>query len=91
MIKLIRPFLQLLYFWFIGLSIQPLFLKSKNIETVLTKDLLEWIINAIKIILFILGLSAVLEIWGIKIAPIIAGLGLFGVAVALGAQDLFKI
>ena len=27
---------------------------------------------------------------GIKIGPIIAGLGLFGVAVALGAQDLFK-
>ena len=33
---------------------------------------------------------AVLEIWGIKIGPVIAGLGLFGVAVALGAQDLFK-
>ena len=30
-----------------------------------------------------------LELWGIKIGPIIAGLGLFG-AVALGAQDLFK-
>jgi len=29
-------------------------------------------------------------LWGIKIGPIIAGLGLFGVAVALGAQDLFK-
>ena len=28
--------------------------------------------------------------WGIKVGPIIAGLGLFGVAVALGAQDLFK-
>jgi MscS family membrane protein len=27
---------------------------------------------------------------GNKIGPIIAGLGLFGVAVALGAQDLFK-
>ncbi|MDB3858324.1 mechanosensitive ion channel family protein, partial [Pelagibacteraceae bacterium] len=35
-------------------------------------------------------LAAVLELWGIKIGPIIAGLGLFGVAVALGAQDLFK-
>jgi len=33
---------------------------------------------------------SVLELWGIKIGPIIAGLGLFGVAVALGAQDLFK-
>ena len=27
---------------------------------------------------------------GYKIGPVIAGLGLFGVAVALGAQDLFK-
>ena len=42
------------------------------------------------IIIIILGLAAVLELWGIKIGPIIAGLGLFGVAVALGAQDLFK-
>ena len=40
--------------------------------------------------IFILGTAAVLELWGIKIGPIIAGLGLFGVAVALGAQDLFK-
>ena len=88
--KINASFFTTVVFWFISLSIQPLFLKIKNIETVLTKDLLEWIINAIKIILFILGLSAVLEIWGIKVAPIIAGLGLFGVAVALGAQDLFK-
>ena len=88
--KINSSFFTVVVFWFIGLSIQPLFLKIKNIETVLTKDLLEWIINAIKVVLFILGLSAVLEIWGIKVAPIIAGLGLFGVAVALGAQDLFK-
>jgi MscS family membrane protein len=33
---------------------------------------------------------AVLDVWGIKVGPVIAGLGLFGVAVALGAQDLFK-
>ena len=37
-----------------------------------------------------MGVVAVLEVWGIKIGPVIAGLGLFGVAVALGAQDLFK-
>ena len=56
----------------------------------LSKDLLNWIIKAIKILILILGAAAVLELWGIKIGPIIAGLGLFGVAVALGAQDLFK-
>ena len=49
-----------------------------------------WIVKAFKILIVILGAAAVLDLWGIKIGPIIAGLGLFGVAVALGAQDLFK-
>jgi len=80
----------IIIFWAISKLIQPLFFRIKNIENIFTKDLLEWIISALKVILFILGFSAVLEIWGIKVAPIIAGLGLFGVAVALGAQDLFK-
>jgi len=38
----------------------------------------------------LVGVATVLQIWGIQIGPIIAGAGLFGVAVALGAQDLFK-
>lgn len=80
----------IIIFWVISKLIQPLFFRIKNIENIITKDLLEWLISALKIILFILGLSAVLEIWGVRVGPIIAGLGLFGVAVALGAQDLFK-
>ena len=80
----------IIIFWTISKLIQPLFFKIKNIENVVTKDLLEWLISALKIIFFILGFSAVLEIWGVRVGPIIAGLGLFGVAVALGAQDLFK-
>ena len=77
-------------FWLISKIIEPLSRKIKNLKTILTKDLLDWLISAVKIIIFILGFSAVLEVWGIKVGPIIAGLGLFGVAVALGAQDLFK-
>ena len=59
-------------------------------ENILTRDLVEWITNFIRIVIFILGFCAVLELWGIRVGPIVAGLGLFGVAVALGAQDLFK-
>ncbi len=77
-------------FWIIIKIVEPLSQKIKNIKSILTKDLLDWIISAIKILVFILGFSAVLELWGIRVGPIIAGLGLFGVAVALGAQDLFK-
>ena len=40
--------------------------------------------------IIILGIVALLELWEFKVGPIIAGLGLFGVALALGAQDLFK-
>ena len=46
--------------------------------------------GSIRYLIIFLGIVAVLEIWGIKIGPVIAGLGLLGVAVALGAQDLFK-
>tara|TARA_Y100001968_G_scaffold333249_1_gene395002 strand:+ start:1927 stop:3021 length:1095 start_codon:yes stop_codon:yes gene_type:complete len=80
----------ILTFWIIQQSVEPIILGIKNVRKILTTDLLEWVTKALKIIIFILGFSAVLELWGIKVGAIIAGLGLFGVAVALGAQDLFK-
>jgi len=49
-----------------------------------------WLRKGIKFLIFFVGFATVLEIWGIKVAPLIASLGLFGVAVALGAQDMFK-
>ena len=85
-----RSFVTILIFWFIHQLIQPAALLIKSIEQILSRDLLNWIIRALKVLIIILGFAATLEIWGIKIGPIIAGLGLFGVAVALGAQDLFK-
>ena len=80
----------IIIFWFLSQIIRPSFSKIKNIESILTRDLVEWITNFIRIVIFILGFCAVLELWGIRVGPIVAGLGLFGVAVALGAQDLFK-
>jgi MscS family membrane protein len=70
--------------------IEPISYILSGLNKILTRELIGWIIKSLKILIFILGLAAVLELWGIKIGPIIAGLGLFGVAVALGAQDLFK-
>ena len=69
---------------------RPISYILSGLDKLLTRELIGWIIKSLKILIFILGLAAVLELWGIKIGPIIAGLGLFGVAVALGAQDLFK-
>lgn len=52
--------------------------------------LVGWISKTIKIIVAVLGVATILELWGVSVASLIAGLGLFGVAVALGAQDMFK-
>jgi MscS family membrane protein len=57
---------------------------------VLTQAMIEWIMKATRIAFVALGAATILEMWGIAVGPIIAGLGLFGVAIALGAQDLFK-
>jgi MscS family membrane protein len=52
--------------------------------------MVEWLLKSIRVAFLFIGAGTILEIWGIKILPLLAGLGLFGVAVALGAQDLFK-
>ena len=78
-----RSLITILIFWTFHQIIGPFSTVVKSVSDLLSRDLVNWIIK-------ILGLAAVLELWGIKIGPIIAGLGLFGVAVALGAQDLFK-
>ncbi len=85
-----RSLITILIFWTLHQIIGPLSVVVKSVGGLLSRDLINWIIKAIKILILILGAAAVLELWGIKIGPIIAGLGLFGVAVALGAQDLFK-
>ena len=85
-----RTLITILIFWVIHQVIEPISYILSGLNKILTKELIGWITKSLKILIFILGLAAVLELWGIKIGPIIAGLGLFGIAVSLGAQDLFK-
>ena len=56
----------------------------------LTAAMTTWFRRVIGVIIWVIGIAMMLDVWGIKIGPIIAGLGLFSVAVALGAQDMFK-
>jgi len=85
-----KTLITILIFWLLHQIIQPVAYLLGGLEKILTRELINWIFKALKILIIILGAAGVLELWGIKIGPIIAGLGLVGVAVALGAQDLFK-
>ena len=77
-------------FWLLHQLVIPFSYIIKNFEDKISKPLVNWTLKGLEIIIIVLGTVAVLELWGIKVGPVIAGLGLFGVAVALGAQDLFK-
>jgi len=88
--KLVRSMIVTGLFWALVNVLEPLTILIDKLRAVLHEALLEWLVKLAKWLLIFIGVATVLEIWGIKIGPIIAGLGLFGVAVALGAQDMFK-
>ena len=88
--KLIRSLITAAIFWALFRAVGPLSNLLTRLEKLFTAVMMDWLVKAVKLLIAFIGIAAVLEIWGIQVGPILAGLGLFGVAVALGAQDLFK-
>jgi MscS family membrane protein len=89
-LKLVRSLIVFVIFWGFYNLVEPFSFLLDKIKVVFSTVMRDWLLKVIKIALIFIGAATVLEAWGIKVGPILAGLGLFGVAVALGAQDLFK-
>ena len=85
-----RSLIAFTIFWALYRASDPVGNLLQNADRYLTSSMIQWLAKAIKFAFALLGGATILEIWGIQVGPLIAGLGLFGVAVALGAQDLFK-
>tara|TARA_R110000868_G_scaffold24403_1_gene96411 strand:- start:5848 stop:7011 length:1164 start_codon:yes stop_codon:yes gene_type:complete len=77
-------------FWALHNTVEPFIHLMRALQNALTPVMLDWLTKAMRILFVVIGAAAVLQIWDIPVGGIIAGLGLFGVAVGLGAQDLFK-
>ncbi len=88
--NLVRTLIAYTIFWGFLELLRPLSRFMTRLEKTFTHELVEWLIKAMRIAVILIGAATILQVWGIQVGPIIAGAGLFGVAVALGAQDLFK-
>lgn len=77
-------------FWALHNAVGPLSYVLQGVRNALTPVMIDWMTKALRIVFIIVGAAAVLQVWDIPVAGIVAGLGLFGVAIGLGAQDLFK-
>lgn len=85
-----RTLITLVVFWGIYRAIGPLSRMFGGLKKIISTEFVVWIVKTLRVVVIVVGAATVLQLWGIQIGPIIAGAGLFGVAVALGAQDLFK-
>lgn len=88
--SLAKSLLVVMLFWALYRAVDPFVQLSTGLRQRLSGPLVDWLAKTTKVILLFLGITAVLEVWGVNVAGLLAGLGLVGVAVALGAQDLFK-
>jgi MscS family membrane protein len=88
--KLNRSLVAFTLFWGLYRVTDPVGHLLLRAQSFVTEAMVAWAIKAARVLFVVLGAATVLELWGIAVGPIVAGLGLFGVAVALGAQDLFK-
>lgn len=88
--KLIRSLVAFTIFWAFYRAVEPMSFALRRLERIFTRPMVDWLVKAIKLVFVFMGAATILQVWGIAIGPIIAGFGLFGVAVALGAQDMFK-
>ncbi|WP_051244774.1 mechanosensitive ion channel family protein [Thalassobaculum salexigens] len=88
--NLARSLLVVMLFWALYRAVDPFVQLSTGLRLRLGGPLVDWLAKSAKVVLLFLGGTAVLEVWGVNVVGLLAGLGLVGVAVALGAQDLFK-
>lgn len=88
--NLVRSLVAYNIFFALYRVIGPLSTVMHKLSDMLGDVMVEWLIKAIRGLTVFIGAATILELWGIQVGPLLAGLGLFGVAVALGAQDLFK-
>lgn len=86
----VRSMIAFTIFWAMHRSAEPLSHSFKPLHRILSRTMADWVFKFLKVLVVFIGGSVILEIWGIAVGPLLAGLGLFGAAVALGAQDLFK-
>jgi|TARA_R110002126_G_scaffold13118_1_gene55976 MscS family membrane protein len=88
--RVTRSLIAFTIFWGLYRVISPLSHAFKRLEQVLTPTMVQWLFKFLAVMVIFLGSAIILEIWGIKVGPLLAGLGILGAAIAFGAQDLFK-
>lgn len=87
---IVRTITASVVFWALYNTTIPLAAYLQNTELKMHISLIKWVLRVCRMLIVVIGIAAIMEIWGIKVGPILAGFGILGAAVALATQDLLK-
>ena len=88
--NIVQSLIAIVIFWTLMRMVKPVSMLLSHFGGALTGTIVNWTSEALRIFFGFAGAAAILQIWGIPILPILASFSLLSVAIALGAQDLFK-
>lgn len=88
--QILQSLVAISIFWTLNRAVGAFSFLFTGLRDTLSPAITDWMVKALQVLFIIIGGAAVLEVWNVNVAPIIAGLGVFGIAIGLGAQDLFK-
>jgi len=77
-------------FWALVGMVGPVVNAIRPLKRTLSPTMIDWVKRIVAGVVVFLGGAVVLQEWGVQVGPLLAGMGIVGAAVALGAQDLFK-
>lgn len=95
MAKVVRSLIAFTIFWTFYRCVGPLsFVLDRAITSVggegMAATLKNFAVRLIRVIIVVLGAAAILQEWDFNIGAVLGGLGLIGMAVAFGAQNLIS-
>ena len=95
MAKVVRSLIAFTIFWTFYRCVGPLsFVLDRAITSVggegMASTLKNFAVRLIRVIITVLGAAAILQEWDFNIGAVLGGLGLIGMAVAFGAQNLIS-
>jgi len=88
--RAVQSVITLAVFWTLSRAVHAFEFLFTGLRNNLSSAVVDWMVKFLEGSLIIFGFLAVASIWNIPVAPILASLGVFGIAIGLGAQDLFK-
>mgnify|MGYP000961459340 CR=1 FL=1 len=86
----LRSLVVFVIFWSLTRLVGPLSFLFKQLEVLFSPTMVAWLLKGIRVCLILIGAATILQMWNIQVLPLLAGLGVISMAIALGAQDLFK-